>query len=68
MPSKKHVKFLEMSLGVVQLVLVHSMVLWLSECVAVLSCKAISSVIVGVVVATVSGVGALLLFCAGVGR
>ena len=68
MPSKKHVKFLGISLGVVQLVSVHSTVLWMSECMAVLSYKAISSVLVGIVVAVVSGVGALLRFCAGVGR
>ena len=68
MPSKKHVKFSGISLGVVRLVSVHSMVLWMSECMVALSCKAISSVLVGVVVAVVSTVGAVLLFCARVGR
>ena len=68
MPSKKQVKFLGISLGVVQVVSVRSTVLWMRECVVALSCKAISSVLVGVVVAMGSVVGAMLLFCAGVGR
>ena len=68
MPSKKHVRFSGISLGVVRVVSDRSMVLWMRECVAALSCNAISSVLVGVVVAVRTGVGALFLFWSGVGR
>ena len=66
--SKKHVKFSGISLGIVQVVSLCLMVLWMRECAAVLSCKAISSVLLGTGTAMGSGAGAVLLFCARVGR
>ena len=66
--SKKHVRFSGFSLGIVQVVSVHLMALWIRECAAALSCKVISSVLLGAGTAIGSGVGAVLLFCAGVGR
>ena len=66
--SKKHVRFSGISLGVVRVVLVHSTVLWMREWAAALSCKAISSVLLGVVIAAWSGVGVPVLFWSSVGR
>ena len=68
MPSKKQVRFSRISSVVVQVELVCLTVLWMREWAAALSCKAISSVLLGVVIAAWSGVGVLVLFWSGVGR
>ena len=51
------------------MVSVRSMVFWINKWAAVLSCRAISSVLLGVIAGEVcSALSVLPLFCVGVGR
>ena len=56
MPSRKQVKFSSISFWDGQVVSVHLMVFWINEWAVALSCRAISSVLLGVIAVEV-GVG-----------
>ena len=60
MPSRKHCRFSGISLGIVQEVSDRLTALWMSWCMAALSCSAISSVQEGVVAVSWLGVGVWL--------